>query len=179
MTTLEEAWGWYNALRRGVGHLSHLADYWTQLPWDGDLGRDNVLRGTTAAELRGLADDGRGPLNDLAVLVLFSVFESIVREEVRNQVRPEAEGLTHPALRRAARDAVAAIDDGSFFRVLEPYKDGHADLVEEVNQVRRYRNWVAHGRRGKPDDAVTPRAAFDRLRRFLTVIRPPAPDPNQ
>ena len=99
-----------------------------------------------------------------------------------------------------------AIEHGSFYKALEPYKhlvfrqpsidgwdrrpggpldrpeagptffltrqseiDGTLDaaLVEEVSQGRRYRNWVAHGRRGEPPDAVDPRTASNRLQRFL------------
>jgi hypothetical protein len=61
--------------------------------------------------------------------------------------------------------------EGSFFRVLEAYK-GPVDvkLVEQINQVRKYRNWVAHGRRGKPDANVEPRDAYDRLQAFLTAL---------
>jgi hypothetical protein len=64
--------------------------------------------------------------------------------------------------------------------VLEPFKKGHADLVEEVHQVRRYRNWVAHGRRDQPRDRVHPQLAYDRLTRFLAILMPtPAPAPGQ
>jgi uncharacterized protein YutE (UPF0331/DUF86 family) len=59
------------------------------------------------------------------------------------------------------------IEHGSFYRVLEAYKILDPNLIEEVNQVRRYRNWVAHGRRGVPPDNVGPEAAYDRLGRFL------------
>ena len=45
--------------------------------------------------------------------------------------------------------------------------DFDANLIEEVNQVRRYRNWVAHGRRTPQPAAVTPATAYDRLKRFL------------
>ena len=58
--------------------------------------------------------------------------------------------------------------------MLEPYKSAAgAGLVEEVNQVRRYRNWVAHGRRDdlRPKDNVEPREAYDRLTRFLAALR--------
>jgi hypothetical protein len=41
------------------------------------------------------------------------------------------------------------------------------NLTEEVNQVRRYRNWVAHGRRMEQPAAVDPATAYDRLKRFL------------
>jgi hypothetical protein len=59
------------------------------------------------------------------------------------------------------------IEQGSFFNVLEPYKDLDANLVEQVNQVRRYRNWVAHGRRTEQPAAVDPKTAYDRLKQFL------------
>jgi hypothetical protein len=65
-----------------------------------------------------------------------------------------------------------SIEHGSFFKVMEPYKDVDADLVEEVNQVRRYRNWVAHGRRTKQTPVVRPEVAYDRLKRFLNKLGP-------
>ena len=78
-------------------------------------------------------------------------------------------------LKSALEEAKRDIAEGSFFRVLEPFKDEHADLVELVNQVRRYRNWVAHGRRGQPAASVTPALAHDRLKQFLELIQPPTP----
>jgi hypothetical protein len=41
------------------------------------------------------------------------------------------------------------------------------DLTEEVNQVRTFRNWVAHGRRDEPPNNVHPDQAIDRLQRYL------------
>ena len=41
------------------------------------------------------------------------------------------------------------------------------DLTEQVDQVREYRNWVAHGKRKAVKNAVTPEMAYDRLKRFL------------
>jgi hypothetical protein len=37
------------------------------------------------------------------------------------------------------------VGEGSFFAVLQSYKGPDDNLIEQVNQVRRYRNWVAHG----------------------------------
>ena len=48
--------------------------------------------------------------------------------------------------------------------------------LEEVNQVRRYRNWVAHGRRAAQPAAVSPKVAFERLTRFLTIFDASSPD---
>jgi hypothetical protein len=78
----------------------------------------------------------------------------------------------------AAEDAVSAVEFGSFAKVLDPYKaQGHADLIEEVNQVRRYRNWVAHGRRGDQPPSVAPRMAYERLSRCLAIIIVPEETP--
>ena len=63
---------------------------------------------------------------------------------------------------------------------LEPYKaDGRANLIEEVNQVRDYRNWVAHGRQGETIATVTPRMTYERLARLLAVVVPVADTPAQ
>ncbi len=60
-----------------------------------------------------------------------------------------------------------AIENGSFGRVTESYKAMDVDLTEQVNQVRKYRNWVAHGRRGMPENQVAPDSAIERLGHYL------------
>lgn len=186
MKTLEEAWGWYNAVREGMGQLARLARYWSDLPWDGDdewvdsMKRDKLLRHVEAEQMAANPKRVLAELDDLAVLVLFSVFEAIVREQLQAEVQQEVAKLKHATLIKAGRDVLENIAVGSFFRVLEPFKP-HAttDLVERVNKVRRYRNWVAHGRRGdkREDkvDEVYPKDAYDWLREFLGVVSPPAP----
>jgi hypothetical protein len=44
------------------------------------------------------------------------------------------------------------------------------DLTAQVNQVRKFRNRVAHGRRDTPENHVTPEGAFERLGRYLDVL---------
>ncbi|HLW64799.1 MAG TPA: hypothetical protein VKS79_05720 [Gemmataceae bacterium] len=110
-------------------------------------------------------------IDDLAIVVLFSVFEQVVRSHVQIEAAAEVDKILHPILRKAAGDAIEQIETGSFARVVEPYKPaGNADLIEEVNQVRRYRNWVAHGRRGEQPPIVDPKTAYQRLSRLLIVI---------
>jgi hypothetical protein len=183
MTTLDEAWAWYGAAREGMKLLTHLAKFRDELPWGqgadwvARLERDNVLKHVSATEMAAGAELVKADIDDLAVLVLFSVFEAVVRDRVEAEVKPEVDGLRHPALKTAGEDVLQAVAEGSFFRVLEPYKSqASSDLVEQVNQVRKYRNWVAHGRRPdhKPDAAIEPREAYRRLKAFLDVVRPPA-----
>jgi hypothetical protein len=113
-------------------------------------------------------------MDDLAVLVLFSVFESQVRERLAAELKREVleKSVTHTVLLRAVDDLIQQVEEGSFFKVLAPYKSLDHNLVEEVNQVRRYRNWVAHGKRGKKPDGVDPRSAYERLDRFWRAIAP-------
>lgn len=180
MTTLDEAWAWYQAVASGMNRLSHLSKYWNQRPergandWVDRLAQDNVLREVGAQQLADDAIRVTAELDDLAVLVLFSVFEATVRDIVEEQVRPEVDGLRHSTLIKAGREVLEVLAEGSFFRILEPFKaPASHDLVEQVNQIRRYRNWVAHGCRPdkKPNASVKPEQAYERLNQFLTKIR--------
>lgn len=114
------------------------------------------------------------PVDDLAVVVLFSVFESLVRGFLIEMIEPEADRITDPILKEAAQDATQGVREGSFYRrVLEPLKKQNrvsADLVTQVDQIRDYRNWVAHGRREVPINNVTPEQAYERLREFLAAL---------
>jgi hypothetical protein len=144
--------------------------HWNNLPWNGDLGRDLHLQHLTSAEILDASQTALDDLDDLGVLLLFSVFEASVRERVLAEVDAGLPALHHPAVKRALNEMREGIEHGSFFRVLEPYKDVDMRLIEEVNQVRRYRNWVAHGRCTEQPAAVNPAAAYDRLQRFLDCL---------
>lgn len=171
IASLDDAWRWYEAARGLARTMGRLGEkHWDKLPWDGDLGRDDRLKELTAAEV---CDDSRtvlDDLDDLCVLLLFSVFEAAIRERVLAEIEEELSALRHVAIKRAITEMRESIENGSFYKVLEPYKIGDADLVEKVNQVRRYRNWVAHGRRSDQPAAVNPTMAYDRLKRFLVYF---------
>jgi hypothetical protein len=144
--------------------------HWNDLPWTGDLGRDDHLKQLTSAEILGFSQTVLDDLDDLCVLLLFSVFESKIRERVLAEVEAEFPPLRHVTIKHAFEEMKEGIEQGSFFRVLEPYKEINANLIEEVNQVRRYRNWVAHGRRTEQPAAVNPTTAYERLKRFLDLL---------
>jgi hypothetical protein len=69
------------------------------------------------------------------------------------------------------------IQSGSFSKVVKAFKGMSTDLIEEVNQVRRYRNWVAHARRGEQPAYVDPPLAHARLKRFLSQMSEVATGP--
>jgi hypothetical protein len=178
MKTLEEAWQWYISAKNQLHLFQRLGQrYWDRLPWAKCLTRDDHFRDLEQAEVVEGTALTLAYLDDLAVVVLFSVFEAIVRHQVADEVEQEERSLQHRTLKWAAQEAKKQIEEGSFFWVLEPYKDRYANLVEEVHQVRRYRNWVAHGKKGKQPDNIGPAAAYRRLGRFLEILDVPGANP--
>jgi hypothetical protein len=177
MMTLDEAWDWYSTTKRQLDLLARIGRrHWDKLPWDGAIGKDEKLRGI---ESRSIIDDTRlslEHLDDFAVLILFSAFESIIREQARSDVRDARDRFPHPLITQILDEAIEEVGHGSIFRVLNIYKQQDVNIVEEVNQVRGYRNWVAHGRRGESPFSVDPSTAYERLRRFLETFAPSIPD---
>ena len=180
MKTLADAWNWYQAVAEATKRLDRLARVWGDFPWSQDdawvkrVERDGVLGQVESQDLAENARIVSTELDDLAIFVLFSVFEAIVRDRLKDQIADELRGLKHPSLVKAGREVEDAIEQGSFGKLLDHFKlDAEAkNLVEEVNQVRRWRNWVAHGRRpeSRPPETVIPSAAYDRLIAFLNLL---------
>lgn len=176
MKTLKDAWQWYQDTKRSLKLIHRLGEkHWSGLS-DATgierLFRDDAFRTLEASDIVATSSNALTHLDDLAIVVLFSVFEAILRESIVDDIVPQAENLRHQSLKVAARDMIEMIRFGSFFRLLDLFRESIPDLTEEVNQVRKYRNWVAHGKRGPFENAVTPDAALDRLERFLAKILP-------
>jgi hypothetical protein len=174
--SLEDAQRWYDAVRKVVGWMERTARRY----WDEELGeetlratlhRDDVFRDLEKAKIQDLARRVNDDLDDLAVLLLFSVFEATVRDRTLEEMNRELEKPpSHPALKKAFDDAKDAVEHGSFGRLSESYRGLDPDLRTMVDQVRHYRNWVAHGRRGAVKNNIDPKAAFARLGQFLELL---------
>ena len=171
MTTLQEAWTWYETTIRAFKVTQRLGDlYWDGLPWDGPLGKEDQFKAVEGDWLAEAADQGMKEFHDLAIVLFFSIVESIVRERIRGEVDVERQTLRDPVLKSAAERTDQELDRGSFHRVLELLKTYDHNLVEQVRQVRRYRNWVSHGRRGRAPMELNPKSAHERLSEFLACL---------
>ena len=176
MNSLADAWEWHQATKRSLARMQRLgARHWDDPSLEGaSVWQDDLFRTLVSADIVRDATASLALIDDLAVVVLFSVFESLVRDYLVRRIKPEAAALSDPILRQAAEEAVRGVEEGSFYlRVLGPLKDQKrvsADLVTQVDQVRDYRNWVAHGRRETPTNNVTPQMAYDRLGMFLDAL---------
>ena len=103
MRTLDDAWSWYEHNRRLLKMMQRLGDrYWAELPAGGRLGNDSDFRRLGGDEVGGMARKVLAELDDLAIFVIFSVFESIVRQTVADDLQDEIGSLSHPALQRSA-----------------------------------------------------------------------------
>jgi hypothetical protein len=171
ISSLRDAWKWYERVRSLAGHMERLGQrFWDRDEWKQALARDNRFQDVESRDLREGAQTILSDLDDLAVLLMFSVFEAIVRDRVSADVTRSLPEQLHPAVDHAIDELKKDIETGSFGRVTEAFKSVDPDLVEKVNQVRRYRNWVAHGRRDQQPALVKPEAAYERLTEFLAQI---------
>lgn len=173
IATLEDAWEWYKSAKILVDSMGRIGrNFWDLPEWHDALSRDNKFRSLSSAEIEALTQKVRADLDDLAVLVMFSVFEATVRERAIREVERELPSVSHPALIKAVGQLRETLNSGSFARVMDAYKSHDSATREDVDQVRKFRNWVAHGRRGEKKTAITPRAAFERLGLYLERIIP-------
>ena len=145
--SLDDAWEWYAAVRKAAYDLKSLAGKWDDPTLAEVLGRHNRLKDRTAADLQDMAKTILEDLDDLAVLVLFSVFEATVRAQAGADVDRETALISHVAVLEAVKDLKEAIANGSFAKVTTAFKRMDPDLTAQINQLRKFRNWVAHGRR--------------------------------
>jgi hypothetical protein len=172
MKTLDEAWFWYCNARQSLTILQRLAaDYWDEFPWDDPsktLREDELLLKSDAPSLAKEAGDVLSHLGDIAVVVLFSVFEATVRTALATEVNQEIPNLKHPYLQWKAKTILKAIEIGNVEDIIMYYgKNLDKTLIEDIRKIRDYRNWVAHGRSGAARAAVEPKAAYELLRQFL------------
>jgi hypothetical protein len=176
MKTLADARDWYIATKKNLARMQRLGErYWNDPSLAAaSIWQDDDFRMLEASRIVAETTVSLKPIDDLAVIVMFSVFESRVRDYLIELIGPQAEGIRDPILKEAADDAMQGVKEGSFYRrVLEPLKKQNrvpADLVTQVDQVRDYRNWVAHGRREAPTNNVTPEMAYNRLKEFLAAL---------
>lgn len=181
MKTLQEAWNWYESTRTNLDRMRRLGTH----HWDDEsllnasIWRDDRFKEIEAKDLVRETRLAIGPLDGLGVLVLFSVFEAVVRDHLESIIKPLTGNLGHELLEQAASDVLDGIRQGSFAnQVLAPLqKQGRItpELSNKVKQVRDYRNWIAHGK-GESDRqrqrvvGLTPKEAYERLKEFLEAL---------
>jgi hypothetical protein len=168
ISSLDDAQRWYEGVRALANDMERIGRrYWDVEPLAEVLSRDNRFRDLASSTIGDRSRNVLADLDDLGVLLLFSAFEAIVRERALVDVERTLPSTLYPAVSGAVEDLKRDLRRGSFRKVTNAFRTMDGSLVEEVNQVRRYRNWVSHGRRGVRPEFVNPAKAYERLARFL------------
>jgi hypothetical protein len=179
MKTLQDAWDWYESASVNLARMKRLGSH----HWNDDslqnssIWMDDRFKEIEASDIEAETTEAIRPLNDLGVLVLFSVFEAAVRDHLEGVIKPMTTGLGHPILRHAADEVLDGIRQGSFTnKVLAPLQDQgriSPELSSKIKQVRDYRNWIAHGKREPRQPGIinlSAQEAFNRLKEFLDLL---------
>ncbi len=140
-----------------------------------------ALKGTNFANLATAAADTliaemQDQLDDQVVLALYAAFESELRDHLVAQSKHLTANATKPdaAFAKALGELYEEwCDDGvKMDKVASLFSNALAgtNLVAQAGQVRRYRNWVGHGKRGAKPPQTTPAFAYQVLAAFLAGI---------
>jgi hypothetical protein len=179
MKTLRDAWNWYESARINLVRMRRLGTHhWNDESLkSASIWKDERFKEVEAKDIERETNLAIKPLEDLGVLVLFSVFEAAVRDHLEGLIRPLTGNLGHPMLDHAAEKVLEGIKQGSFANhVLPPLQDQDRitpELSDKVKQVRDYRNWIAHGKREPRDPSIInldAKEAFERLKEFLDTL---------
>jgi len=107
-------------------------------------------------------------LDDLVVLALFAGFEAWLLQEISEVLCAKGEPITAFSQEVFAY-ARSALQRESLAKLLDVYKTiMPAKTVDQVKEIKRYRDWVAHGKRKPRPLAITPKEAYERLNEFIT-----------
>lgn len=119
-------------------------------------------------------DEIQEHLDDQTVLMLYAAFESEIRDHLIAQSRHLRSHATRPdgAFAAALADHYEAwCEEWRMDKVAGLYAGAVGEvLVGQVGQVRKYRHWVAHGKRWQKPSLTTPTFAYQTLNSFLAKI---------
>src|SRR5216684_9319248 len=108
MKTLADAWNWYVATKKYLKLMQRLGDkHWGNRSLEGaSIWQDDDFKMLEPRDIVAETAVSLKPIDDLAVVVLFSVFESRVRDYLVELIEPHAESITDPILKEAADEAM-------------------------------------------------------------------------
>lgn len=163
---LDRVWSWYESVCDSISAAAYLVENAPgRIPPSlkfADLAPEAALDtlGQTQKEIE-----------DHAVLALFAVFERSILDHLVSTAR-NVEGRLASALeRRMVSEGLKDLDRWRLGDVLDVYKVRiDSRLVGDVKQVKRYRDWVAHGRRSPVPTQMNPKTAYDRLSEFVRAL---------
>ncbi|MFM0646605.1 hypothetical protein PQR14_19950 [Paraburkholderia bryophila] len=138
-----------------------------------ELIRRTQFTGATPEDANIALEDAAKQAADLAILALFATFERFVIEHLQTANRLLATGYPQQYANRLAEKFETEVEYWRFGEILNLFKgEVDADLIEQVKQIKQYRDWIAHQNPCKSiPTQVAPETVFDVLTRMIEQIR--------
>lgn len=110
-------------------------------------------------------------LNDLTILSLIASFEQLVLDFTVKIVNENIENTKNPLFYKMSKYAFKNADRWHFVDILDLFKSViNPQIIGDVKQVYKYRNWVAHGKKDRKPLTLEPYIAHERLSQFLDKL---------
>ncbi|MCY6355267.1 hypothetical protein [Clostridium sp. ZS2-4] len=111
-------------------------------------------------------------LNDLTILSLVASFEQLVLDFTVKIVEENVGNTENTLFYQMSKYAFKNADRWHFGDILDLFKSViNPQIIGDVKQVYRYRNWVAHGKKDRKPLALEPYIAHERLSQFLYKLQ--------
>jgi hypothetical protein len=163
---LEDVWRWYRLCRDAFRAAGTAVERGLHFVPDG-----SELSLETASSAVSRLKHAQDELDDLVILALFAVFE---REAIAaiEDVRDSATTFLQDRVERElVSEALSDVEEWRLVELLDVFKGVvEPATVGLVKQVKRTRDWVAHGKKGARPLNLNPGDAHARLRRFLEEL---------
>ena len=172
MSQLDETIAWYKIVKANQQLAAKVVrDYTAVVP------RSSPFYGLSEAEAVQLLEKSATEVDDLTVLALVSFFEQLMLDRISElleqmttaQLVSIPEALTDYA--RGNNYEFEKIKRGPFLELLKLFEaEVDRSLLDKVRSSYKYRNWVAHGKRGQKPVAAEPVKTYEALSSFLERI---------
>lgn len=166
MSQLDETVAWYRTVKANQLLVSKvLKDHTKVVP------ETSPFFGLSESEATRMLEESAAEVEDLTVVALVSFFEQLVIDSLRELTERTETDQTSPMMGALAGFAFRDVERWRFDDILKlfeaPLQDG---LLDQVRNIYRYRNWVAHGKRKQKPVVTDPVTAYEALSQFLSSV---------
>lgn len=166
MSQLDETIAWYRTVKANQLLVSKvLKDHIEVVP------ETSPFFGLSESEATRMLEESAAEVEDLTVVALVSFFEQLVIDSLRELVERIETEQTSPTMGALAGYAFRDVERWRFDDILKLFEAAlQHGLLDQVRNIYRYRNWVAHGKRKQKPVITDPVTAYEALSRFLSSV---------
>lgn len=166
MNPLDETMAWYKVVQANQLLVAHTLSHFPETVPDSSL-----FSSLSDAEAVQQLERSGAEIDDLTVLALVSFFEQLLLAYVRELAEQITAEQTEPVPGVLAEYAFKNAERWRFKEILKLFGSvADASVLEKVEKLYDYRNWVAHGKHKLKPVTTDPFDAYGALSLFLKQI---------